>query len=551
MLDLLSRPFFSKKITLFSLVSLWLFHLINNYIWLHLDRYPLLWDSGSYYLESLLLSDLSKHFSISSFLSAIHVGSQYPPFVPLLTSLFYLIFDKTQDSAVLISNGIFLGVLIFSTYGITRSIFNKKAGLLAAFLVTMYPIVFGHSRTFMYDLPATAVTCLSIYIFQKADSFRNTGYSLLFGIALGIGLLIKFSVILFIASAISYYFYRDCSKAARDISKGRFLSSIKSHLKQAVNFNIAVLIAVVLVSLWCLPNFPRFLYAVLVYPESCRQVCPLTFGLASISYYFFALINYQISFFLFLVFVGSLIYFIKLKLENRLFLALWVLLSYIGCIFVNYKSPRYTMPYLPAIAIISSIGLMSIRHDKVRRAVIAVVAVIAAAQFFAYSYGIKFFPALLKIDMPVKLAAPLGVRSVILFDRKGGDNPLEQHVIFREEDWRSEEILDLLMRFGKHIENKPINVFIIPDDPRIHSPLTYLAYLRKAPISITVASVEEISNSAREYVIIKDSKWMCPSYFRDIIARSERQFEKIINQFTLISKIKLPDESNLLIYKRR
>lgn len=548
------RPFLllrnTKRLSFFLLVSLWSFHLINNYIWLKLDNFPLLWDAGAYYLESLILFDLFKHFSITSLLSAIKVGNQYPPFVPFFVSLSYMIFNRTEDTAVFIGNGIFLGILIFSIYGITKNIYNKKSGVLAAFLVTMYPIIFGHSRVFMYDLPVTAVICLSIYIFQKTDNFKKIGYSLLFGITFGLGLLTKFSFLLFATSAFFYYGYRNCSKVAGYILKGRFLLSMRRYLKQIINLIIATLIAAVLASIWYLPNFSRFLQAVFVYPETCREVCPLTFSLASISYYFFSLINYQISFFLFLVFVVGLFYFIRLKLENKLFLIFWILFSNIGCTLTNYKSPRYTLPYLPAIAITSSIGLVSIRHKKNRVMAVAIVVIISAVQFFAYSYGIKFLPSFLKVDFPTRFTALSGVNSIILFNQKGGENPLEQHAIFRKGDWKTEEILNVLINFSCDIKNKPINVFIIPDDPRIHCPLVSLAYLKKLPFAFHVGSIEHISVSRRDVVITKDGNWMVPPYFMEKINQSVKWFEENIGKFTLIKKINLPDNSNLLIYKQ-
>lgn len=532
------------------LILLWLFHLINNYIWLNMDNYPLLWDAGAYYLDSLILFDYIKHLSIPSLLNVIKVGGQYPPFVPFLVSLSYIIFNRTEDVAVFIGNGIFLGILICSIYGITKNIYNKKSGVLAAFLVTMYPIIFGHSRIFMYDLPVTAVVCLSIYIFQKTDNFKKIGYSLLFGITFGLGLLTKFSFLLFSTSAIFYYGYRNCSKVAGYILKGRFFLSMRSYLKQIKNLFIATLIAAILASIWYVPNFARFLQAIFIYPETCRKVSPLTFSFASISYYFFRSINYQISFFLFLIFVIGLFYFIRLRLKNKLFLIFWVLFSYIGCTLENYKSPRYTMPYLPAIAIISSIGLMSIRHKKSRVIVTTIVVIISVVQFLAYSYGAKLLPSFLKVDFPTKFVALSNVNSIILFNQKGGDNPLEQNTIFKKGDWKTEEILDVIVNSSGDIKNKSINVFIIPDDPRIHSPLASLAYLKKLPFAFHVGSCEHISVSRRDVVITKDGNWMVPPYFMEKINQSVNWFAENIDKFTLIKKIKLPDNSNLLIYKQ-
>ncbi|MDD2752617.1 MAG: glycosyltransferase family 39 protein [Candidatus Omnitrophica bacterium] len=519
-------------------IIIWLFHLVNNFIWLRLDTFPLLWDAGSYYLDSLILSDLLRHLSFFSFSQAIHVGGQYPPFVPFLAALSYMIFGKSPDVAVFMVNGIFLGVLIFSVYAITKKLSNKKTGLLAAFLITMYPIVFGHSRVLMYDLPVAAVVCLSVYLFLKSDNLKKSGYALLWGVVLGIGLLTKFSFLLFAASALFYPGYKN-------------FSGIKHKSRQIRNFLAALFIAAALASIWYVPNFSRFLYAIFVYPETARAVSLQTLGLASFFYYFFALINYQISFALFLAFILGLIYFLKARQKESLFLIFWIVFSYLGCTLTNYKSPRYTIPLLPAVAIICAIGLMSIRKKITRIAVVAIVVAIAMVEFFAYSYGIGLFVPLLKIDLPNALAAKLRVKSVILFDRKGGENPLEQHTVFKQENWKTKEIIEAILNSGSDLKNRPADVFIIPDDPRIHAPLTALAYAKKIPITFTVASVEEMAKSKRDYVIIKDAKWMSPPYFDQFIKRSQIYFEANIDQFSLVNKIILPDNSWLLIYKRK
>ncbi|MDD4899620.1 MAG: glycosyltransferase family 39 protein [Candidatus Omnitrophica bacterium] len=512
-------------------IIIWLFHLINNFIWLKLDTLPLLWDAGSYYLDSLVLSDLLRNFSYFNFTQAIHVGGQYPPFVPLLAALAYPIFGKSQDVAVFLVNGIFLGVLIFSVYSITRNIADKKSACFAAFLVTMYPIVFGHSRVLMYDLPVAAVVCLSVSLFAKSGNLENRGYALLWGVVCGIGLLTKFSFLLFAASAHAYLFYKNFPKKK--------------------NFSIAVLIAVLIASVWYIPNFSRFLYAIFVYPQTARAVTPQTFSLASLFYYFFALINYQVSFSLFAAFVIGLFFFLRQEREKRLFLIFWILFAYLGCTLTNYKSPRYTIPLLPAVAMISAIGIMSIHKRMIRVAVVAIVAAVAGIQFFSYSYGIKILPPFVAVDLPASLATKLRVKSIILFDRKGGENPLEQHTVFKREDWKAQEVLDSIINSSGDLKKKAINVFIIPDDPRIHAPLIALAYSRQVAATFTVASAEEMARAERDYVIIKDSKWMSPPYFSDFIKRSQDFFKANIDNFALIKKIILPDDSLLLIYKRR
>jgi 4-amino-4-deoxy-L-arabinose transferase-like glycosyltransferase len=523
------------------LFLIWSFQILNNYIWLKLDNFPLLWDAGMYYYQSLLLSDFSRNLSFQSLCSAIKVGEQYPPLIPFIASLFYGFLPRTEDTAVFVTGLVFTGILIFCVYGITRILYSRSAGVLAAFLATMYPIVFGHSRVLMYDLPLAAVVCLSVFVFLKTNNFRRTGYSILFGVVAGMGLLTKFPFVLFTGSALVYQFFHNSYCALRQGMRG--------HGIQMRNTAIAVLIAIALAAVWYAPNWSRFFYAVFVYPGSCRSVCAPTFSVASFSYYFFSLINRQTSFFLFLIFVLGSVRFIRVKSEHKYLLIFWILFSYIGATLANYKSPRYTIAFLPAIAIISAIGLMSIRDKIIRTVVLSFVALISVVQFFAYSYGVSFLPKLVKIDLPARLQRVTGVSSIVVFDQQGGENPLEQNVIFRPGDWKTEEVLETITLGSNN--QRPKNVFVIPDDPRIHSPLVSLALMKGMPLGVHVGSIEDIAAVDHDFVITKDGERMTPPYFMDKINRSVKWFEEHKGSFTLVKTIGLPDKSNLLIYKHK
>ena len=127
---------------------------------------------------------------------------------------------------------------------------------------------------------------------------------------------------------------------------------------------------------------------------------------------------------------------------------------------------------------------------------------------------------------------------------------MEQHRAPLKQDWRAKETLNTISKFFVEKNAQSLNVFIIPDDPRIHSPLISLAYLKRKSIYFAVGSWENIANSKADLVITKDGNWMVPPHFLEKINQSVKWFEENIDKFSLVKKINLPDNSSLLIYKK-
>ena len=85
-----------------------------------------------------------------------------------------------------------LGALIF-TYA--NSLFGSRAGLIAVALCTLEPTVLAHGRLVHTDLPAALVFLLFFFVLRKYLQSRTTQNALLLGLASGLALLTKFSMI--------------------------------------------------------------------------------------------------------------------------------------------------------------------------------------------------------------------------------------------------------------------------------------------------------------------------------------------------------------------
>jgi 4-amino-4-deoxy-L-arabinose transferase-like glycosyltransferase len=125
------------------------------------------------------------------------------------------------DSMIIVVDSVYLLVLLLSVYGIGGMLCNRKAGLAAVVLVSAFPVVFGHTRAVMLDLPMAAATALALFLLLKNQKFALTGYSVLAGLAFGLAMATKESAIVFLAPPLIYYFFislktRDKLRIARN-----------------------------------------------------------------------------------------------------------------------------------------------------------------------------------------------------------------------------------------------------------------------------------------------------------------------------------------------
>src|SRR5258706_3720240 len=85
-----------------------------------------------------------------------------------------------------------LGALIFAW---ANSLFGSRAGLIAVALYTLEPTVLAHGRLVHTDLPAALVFLLFFFVLRKYLQSRTMRNALLLGLASGLALLTKFSMI--------------------------------------------------------------------------------------------------------------------------------------------------------------------------------------------------------------------------------------------------------------------------------------------------------------------------------------------------------------------
>ncbi len=336
---------------------------------------------------------------------------------------------------------------------------------MAAFLVCSFPIIFGFSRMYWPDFAMTAFVALSIWLLLKTGYFQSRKYSILFGISVGIGLLIKWPFIFYVIGPLLIYQVTFCYRA---IVKTKDSTHVKIWIKNCL-FSIAA--ALLLCGPWYVVNFRR-LFRVYIIEEKMFARNFIQSPWDILGNYIGFLAKYQIHRFFYVLFIPCFLYFLLAARRKRGILLLWILTP---CLFIPLicffnkaefinliVNARYTMAALPAVALIISISIFKIFPKRPARIFCVLVILFGLIQFFHFSYGTN----------------PSGEFTTLDMDRRAENTGLlnAEHV-----DWNLEEILEILNRPDKQQRFKPVTVVVVPNSP-FSTALMYLAKTERMPI---------------------------------------------------------------------
>jgi 4-amino-4-deoxy-L-arabinose transferase-like glycosyltransferase len=417
--------------------------LAANRAWLSTNLVLLGWDRPRHLIESLVYNDILRQVSPQSLFEAwVHSG-YYPPLFHLAMVGFYKLFGISMDVAASV-NMVFLVVLLVAAYGIGSRLGGKGAGLLSAFITSTFPMIFGMSRYTYIEFALTAMVALSFWLLLLNRGFRHKRYSLLFGLAAGLGLLTKWTFSLLVFPALLVVVLR--AGVLSGLRKN--LRSLHLDRKWMV---VSAALGAVFTLLWYVPNVERVAtlpLSHLLVPVSCFLLGGLIYVLKQPTGRGWNLVG---SLWLCLVVAGSwylpridfvshtfliawgrperqswafgyyldhlthehlgLIYMVVLVLasigllvlasralrrggtwkqaaaSDFLLLFLWIVLPYLVFSFrPSSKHSRFIMPMIPALGVLMSYGLSRIRFSRGRLAAVALVVLLGTGQWLALSF---------------------------------------------------------------------------------------------------------------------------------------------------------------------
>ena len=386
-------------------------------LWMSIDTRPPYVDYARHLGDSLYYRST---FSFAHPLRPLTAYVLYPPFVYWVTDAFYAVLGTGQWVAVL-SNIVFISILVASTYGIGKRLWGRGVGLLAALFVLTTPMFTSMLKQYMLDAPLAAMVTAALYFLIRSESFAHRRASLLLGAVCGLGLLTKVVFGLCFGLPALAAVGTAVAQARRERSAVRL-----------VNMAAAGLVTFAISGVWYLHNWSQVMadsHTSASYTGSVPGQ-PETGNLASVLWYFWNLVDNQLYLIPFCFLAVGVVYVFRRgeSAARNEPLVLTIVGTYISFTLLQNKDYRYTMAMLPAAAIVGTHWLVYLRPAVRRRLGAGLVAYCVLA-FAAISFGTSLLPQKIAIGLPVRpytsnlyeYGAPVGelVRGVVVFAQHG------------------------------------------------------------------------------------------------------------------------------------
>lgn len=173
-----------SRLVVFAIILAFL--IINSrWIWLYRRGQPLDIDEAGYL--SIAFADYYALLrgGILGWLHAVGApGIQAPATTAISALVFYVTgLHVLAGFAVPLLAG---ALAVALTYSLGKATDSNRVGLAAAVLVASTPVIVNFSRSYHFSMSATAVTTLALLALVRSERFSRVGWSLLFGLSLGL-----------------------------------------------------------------------------------------------------------------------------------------------------------------------------------------------------------------------------------------------------------------------------------------------------------------------------------------------------------------------------
>jgi hypothetical protein len=362
--------------------------------------------------------------------ATLELSAYYPPLVHCAAGLLHLLLGPSRLVALLATQAALL-LVVFGTAAIGTRLGSPAAGVAAALLVGGYPEIFLESRAFMLDVPLTALVTVTVLALLRSEGFTRPGWILLTGCFIGLGLLTKWTYFLFLPPAVLAVGLGERRPPGRPVHWRALLG--------------ALAIAALLAAPWYLrhPGLP----ASLLKNAFAVGVAEGDPGLGTLAGWLFYVggLRTQLGVpALGLLAAAAIVLGCSPGTRPRALpvLLAWIVGPLLFLTLLRNKDLRYTMPLLPAIAVVTAVPLIRVVGRHARVAV-----TVAAGALVAHT-------AFLGGGWPAPTWARGRMDRTLLFP---SFPPLA-------EAWPTRLILDRIVR-DRAGGPRPVTVSVVPDHP--------------------------------------------------------------------------------------
>jgi len=368
------------------LAGIFLFHAAATLIWLRANSLP----------DGLQNEFIHLQRAVELFFRARDLGGgglgellwrdYYPPLLSLVGAGTLALGARSAD-ALAASNLLWLGLLIVSVYALGRRMGGPWVGVLAAALVCLYPSIYGNLRHHEPNLALAALVAAAIWALDASRNLTRTGPALGFAAAVAAGLLAdRLSMAPLVAvplvAAVGAGLWRPGPAGRAGVAwRAGLVAVLIGAACGTYYLNFFTLHAGELTG-----QLAGEIDAQGVRTEQRSPLSP-----AYWLYYLLAWFDMQMGTVLALAAVAGLVVAVVRAREPAEARSRLVLITLLGGLalftLLGKKQPYYTLPLLPAAALLSAHALVRLRPDGLRWAVVGGLLALGLLQWSATSFA--------------------------------------------------------------------------------------------------------------------------------------------------------------------
>ena len=292
------------------------------------------------------------------------LGKQHPPLVPIIYGLAMKLLGTSQLAGRTVT-AVFAVSTGWLTYFIGRRLFDRQTALLGALLLFSFPLVFRLGAAAMVETPLTFFFTLTVWLTLRLVERPSVGRLLWVGLAIGAGLLSKYTMVFVLPLVFA-------------------IIAIRGSLKQALRyFGVMALIGTVFLAGWLLfaNQMDVLRQQIVTISEYAGLVLTNEYGRRVL---FESMTNrlpsglgvYNLPF----LALGSIL------VVRRRRQADWILLLWIASVWLplslTLPDHRYFLPSFPAMALLAALGLLQVPKAAARGLLLSLL--LAASKLYLY-----------------------------------------------------------------------------------------------------------------------------------------------------------------------
>lgn len=266
----------------------------------------------------------------------------------IMKGMFFIFGKQYFDLQIIGVNYTLFLIAVYFIYRLGLKLKDKETGNVAMVLFALTPAVYEMSRHYGHqDWHVMIVMIVNICCLLELNDFKNRKWSFLYGITVGLGLLVK-------DEFLPYFFVPWLYVAVRSLVGG-------IEKRKIPNMLITIIIGILISG--C--HYFRYEIISKVLHEPVVETSSV-FTLTNISMVTVGLSKYLLFPLLFLIFVIGFIFFLcKVKNKDKYIFILWLIVPWTIITFMPHcKMPEYCLGFVPCMILVSSVFITSIKNMK-------------------------------------------------------------------------------------------------------------------------------------------------------------------------------------------